>query len=296
MSEGAALSDFAVHVQRTHSMLREHILWWEYKSYVERTHPMSSFAVHVERTHPFYVEREQILCWETLSTWENMISLSILKEHVLNLKDALNLREHDFAAKNVKRTCWENTSYVVFRCQYWKNMFSIRETLSILREHDFAANVARTCWENTSYVDGQLLSDVAIEELSWILENRFPSLCLPPSLPYRAGVVGGKNNVDIYTHTQIYIIYRRGRRGEQCGDLCVDSRQRSQGTLLRRSRPSSHCLQNQGKHSPKYSLGTRYVHIRNKSALVPPKPRHIEKYAKHYILRSTLYSDFAEYT
>ena len=199
--------------------------------------------------------REHILCH---------LSLSILKEHVLNLRDAVNL----------ERT-W-------FRCQGCENM---------LREHILCQFL-----ENTSYVDGQLLSDVAIEELSWILENRFPSLCLPPSLPYRAGVVGGKNNVDIYTHTQIYIIYRRGRRGEQCGDLCVDSRQRSQGTLLRRSRPSSHCLQNQGKHSPKYSLGTRYVHIRNKSALVPPKPRHIEKYAKHYILRSTLYSDFAEYT
>jgi hypothetical protein len=36
MSEGAVLSDFAVHVERTHSMLSEP--------------PMSSFAVDVERT------------------------------------------------------------------------------------------------------------------------------------------------------------------------------------------------------------------------------------------------------
>ena len=134
--------------------------------------------------------------------------------------------------------------------------------------------------------------------VSGIQQHSCPLLSLSSSicpLPCRRGRWGEQcEYIFIYIH--IYIIYRRGRRGEQRGDLCVDSRQRSQGTLLRRSRPSSHCLQNQGKHSPKYSLGTRYVHIRNKSALVPPKPRHIEKYAKHYILRSTLYSDFAEYT
>ena len=54
------------------------------------------------------------------------------------LRDALNLREHDFA--------------VNIRCQCCENM---------LREH-----ILCPCLENTSYVDGQLLSDVAIEELS----------------------------------------------------------------------------------------------------------------------------------
>jgi hypothetical protein len=58
-----------------------------------------------------------------------------------------------------------------------------------------------------------MLSDFAVEELSRIFRNRFPSLplslsspYLPPSLPYRAGVVGGVNNVDIYMYTYIYYI------------------------------------------------------------------------------------------
>ena len=181
--------------------------------------------------------------WEMLSTWENMISLPrMLREHAE--------RTHPMSsfAVDLERTC----SQFERRCQSWENMISLPR----LREHAERTHPMSTanCWVISLW-----------RNFLWILGlslNTRESLSLPPSLPLlslsssicplpcRRGRWGEQcGYIFIYIH--IHIIYRRGRRGEQRGDLCVDSRQRSQGPLLRRSRPSSHCFQNPGKHSPK---------------------------------------------
>ena len=112
-------------------------------------------------------------------------------------------------------------------------------SLSTLREHIL-------CWANLLCRRSlSMLREHVLELSSWVFR----------ALPSRAPC-------------------RHGRWRQQCGDLCVGSKQ-FQRTLLPRSGSSPHCLQNQGKYSQMYSLGTRYVHIRNTLALLPRKSRQI---------------------
>ena len=159
--------------------------------------------------------------WEMLSTWENMISLPrMLREHAERTHPVSSF------AVDLERTC----SQFERRCQSWENMISLprlREhaerthPMSIFREHILCRRPTAEwfrCGGTFSEYSG----------FPWILENHFPSLPLSlsspyllPSVPYRAGVVGGVNNVDIYLYIYIYILYIGVDGGVNNAEICV---------------------------------------------------------------------------